>query len=351
LDDVKKMEKVDKSKMRKLLFEFASQCKEGVKLGENLPISEGLFQNKDKLMICGLGGSAIGGDVLRTLLSHQMKIPIFVNRNYDLPQLVDERTLVFVVSYSGNTEETIASYKEAKRRNSAIISVSSGGRLRKLSEEDGIPHITIPSGMPPRTALGYLFLPILRVLENIGWAPEQDYDELFRVLQDIRDRCAPDTPMSINLAKAIASELVDRIPLIYGVDGKTDVAAHRLKTQFNENSKVLAFWDVFPELNHNEVVPWGEEGKASFGQFYPIFIRDKGETERIKRRIEVTQSIIEKRGVKWREIWTEGENLLTRILSVIYIGDWISFYLAIIGGVDPTPVRAIDFLKKELSRL
>jgi len=138
LDDVKKMEKVDKSKMRKLLFEFASQCKEGVKLGENLPISEGLFQNKDKLMICGLGGSAIGGDVLRTLLSHQMKIPIFVN-------------LVFVVSYSGNTEETIASYKEAKRRNSAIISVSSGGRLRKLSEEDGIPHITIPSGMPPRT--------------------------------------------------------------------------------------------------------------------------------------------------------------------------------------------------------
>jgi len=351
LDDLEKIKGIDKSNMRGLLFEFPFQCQEAVKLGENLVVSQKLFQNNDKLIICGLGGSAIGGDILKTLLHHQIKVPIFVNRNYHLPRLADEKTLIFIVSYSGNTEETIFSYKEAKRRNSAIISISSGGKLKELSEEDGIPSVIVPSGMPPRTALGYLFIPILRVLERAGWVKEQDYGELSRILQGIRDKCSPNVPVAANIAKTIASELVGRIPLIYGVDGKTDVVAHRLKTQFNENSKIIAFWDVFPELNHNEIVPWGGEGKVDLRKFYPVFIRDKGEEERIRKRIEITQSIIKERQAKWREIWTEGENLLTRILSAIYIGDWISFYLAIIEEVDPTPVKAIGFLKRELSRL
>jgi len=189
------------------------------------------------------------------------------------------------------------------------------------------------------------------VLEKIELIEGQDYEELISVLEDIRDRCAPDVPTDDNVAKLISEELVGKIPLIYGVDGKTDVVAHRLKTQFNENSKVLAFWDVFPELNHNEVVAWGGEGRIDLSIFYPIFIRDKEEGKRIKRRIEVTQSLIERQALKYREIWTEGKALLTRILSAIYVGDWISFYLAILQKVDPTPVRAIDFLKKELSKL
>jgi glucose/mannose-6-phosphate isomerase len=192
---------------------------------------------------------------------------------------------------------------------------------------------------------------MLKVLERLKWVEPQNYDELLQVLHDVRKRCHPKVPLSKNPAKSLAQELLGKIPLVYGVEGKTDVVAHRLKTQFNENSKILAFWDVFPELNHNEIVGWGEEGKIDLKRFYPIFIRDHGEGEKIKKRIEVTQSIIKKRKVKWTEIWTEGKNRLTRVLSAIYMGDWVSFYLAIAEEVDPTPVKMIDFLKKELSKV
>jgi len=351
LNDLHNLEEIDKGNMRRLLFEFPEQCQKAAKLGENLPLSKELLRDKDRLVICGLGGSAIGGDILKTLLSQRVKISISVNRNYGLPAWVNDKTLVFALSYSGNTEETLASYEEAVKRECSIVCISSGGRLNELAGKDGIPSVLVPSGMPPRTAIGYLFIPMLRALEKLTLIEEQNYEELIGVLEGIRDKCAPDVPVNENMARLISRELIGKIPLVYGVDGKTDVVAHRLKTQFNENSKVLAFWDVFPELNHNEVVAWGGEGRINLKAFYPLFIRDRKEGDKVKRRIEVTQSIIERQGLKYGEIWTEGESLLSRILSAIYIGDWISFYLAILQEVDPTPVRAIDFLKRELSKL
>ena len=350
LDNLERMEKIDKSKMRELLLEFPLQCQKAVKLGEDLAIPEGFSQEVTKVVVCGLGGSAIGGDILKTLLSEKLELPIWVNRSYTLPRMVDKKTLVFIVSYSGNTEETLSAYKETIKRESLAISICSGGKLRELSKKDKIPCLVVPPGMPPRTTVGYLFISMLKILERLRGIDEGDYDELFRVLSEIRDRFAPEAPLSKNSAKSLSQELAGKIPLIYGVEGLTDVAAHRLKTQFNENSKILAFWDVFPELNHNEIVPWEDEGKTDFGQFYPIFIRDKEEGKRIKKRIEITQSIMREK-TKYTEIWTEGKNPLTRVLSAIYIGDWLSFYLAILQGVDPTPVKMIDLLKKELEKV
>lgn len=348
-DDLKRLEKIDRSKMWKLLFDFPLQCRQAIRLGDKLSLSPP--RQLKKTVVCGLGGSAIGGDILKTLLFQKLKIPILVNRNYGLPRMVDEETLVFIVSYSGNTEETLSAYEEGKKRKSFLISICSGGELKDLSEQDEVPCLIVPSGMPPRTTIGYLSIPMLRILEKLKWVAAQNYDELLQILDEVRKRSHPQVPLRKNPAKSLAQELLGKIPLVYGVEGKTDVVAHRLKTQFNENSKILAFWDVFPELNHNEIVGWGGEGKIDLKRFYPIFIRDHSEEEKIKKRIEVTQSIIKNKKVKWAEIWTEGKDKLTRVLSAIYMGDWVSFYLAIAEEVDPTPVKMIDFLKKELSKV
>lgn len=349
-DDLERLEKIDRSKMWKLLFDFPLQCRQAIRLADALPLSPQTSRQLNKTVVCGLGGSAIGGDILKTLLFQKLKIPILINRNYGLPRLVDEETLAFIVSYSGSTEETLSAYEECKKRRSFLISICSGGELKDLSKQDEVPCLIVPSGMPPRTTIGYLSIPLLRILERLKWVEPQNYEELLQVLGEVRKRCHPEVPLSKNPAKSLAQELLGKIPLVYGVEGNTDVVAHRLKTQFNENSKILAFWNVFPELNHNEIVGWGEEGKIDLKRFYPIFIRDHRDGEKIKKRIEITQSIIKKRKVKWSEIWTEGKDKLTRVLSAIYIGDWVSFYLAIAEEVDPTPVKMIDFLKKELSK-
>lgn len=353
LDNPKEIAKRDQSNMRKLLLQFPSQCQKAIQLAEKFTIPEELFQKSDKIVVSGLGGSAIGGDILKTLLKQSLEIPILVNRSYTLPATVNKKTLIFIISYSGNTEETLTTYKEAMARKSRLISICGGGKLKELSEKDRVPCLLVPTGMPPRTTIGYLFIPLLKILERLKWAniDSQDYDELIKVLNDIRDRYGPKVPLSENPAKALSQKLLGKIPLIYGVEGKTDVVAHRLKTQFNENSKIIAFWDAFPELSHNEIVAWGKEGKVDFQQFYSLFIRDVEEGERIKKRIEITQSIITERKVGWEEIWTEGKDHLARVFSAIYKADWLSFYLAILQGIDPTPVKMIDLLKKELDCL
>jgi len=350
LNNLNEIAKVDKEKMRNILINFPFQCREAVKIGEEVKLPPEYFSGIEKVIICGMGGSGIGGEILKTLFLSSMKIPLFVNQNYNFPKFVDKKTLAFVISYSGNTEETLFLYGEAKKIGCYIITISSGGELKDLSGQDKIPSVTVPSGMPPRTSVGYLFLPMLRIMEKLTSFETLNYNELYENLAQIKNRCSPPVPLQKNLAKSIAYKLKGKIPIIYGVNGRTGAVAHRLKTQFNENSKTLAFWDVFPELNHNEVVGWGGEDKVNLRIFYPIFIRDKDEAPRISKRIRVTQDLIKRGGVEYTEIWAEGESLLTKIFSSIYIGDWVSFYLAILREIDPTPVKAIELLKKELGR-
>jgi len=351
LDNTVRITEVDRFNMREILQGFPRQCEEAVRMGRKIDIPSSLREEKvKKVLVCGLGGSAIGGDILRTLFS-SAKITVMINRNYSLPSFVDEKTLIFVVSYSGNTEETISSFNQALKTGCSLFSISSGGELQRLSEENKVPHLKVPPGMPPRCAVGYLSLPMIILLERILKVKLFDYEELIELLHNLCERYLPHRETAANLAKSTAIKLKGKIPLIYGVDGLTDVVAHRLKTQFNENSKVLAGWNVFPEMNHNEVVPWSGEGEIDLGIFYPIFIRDKGEERRITRRIEVTQELIRKKGVEYSEIWTEGKSLICRVFSSIYTGDWMSFYLAILQGIDPTPIRFIDLLKSELRRL
>ena len=350
LDDLRRIEAIDRKRMRDLLLEFPLHCEKAHRLAEDYPIPDELSKKRERIIICGLGGSAIGGEILKTLLYNEQDVAVFINRNYSLPEFANRETLVFAVSYSGNTEETLAAYREARKKACPIFCISSGGKLSRITQDDNVPCLAIPPGMPPRYALGYLFIPMLRMLERADWVRSHDYEELSQILENIRDRLTPSVPTRENLAKQTAQDLYGKVPLIWGVEGRTDVVAHRLKTQFNENSKILAFWDVFPELNHNEIVAWGGEGKIDLKNFYPIFIREEGEQEKIRKRIEITQELLEKVGIKRKEIWTEGKDLLCKILSSIYTGDWISFYLALIQGIDPSLIAPIDFLKAKLSQ-
>lgn len=350
LDNRSYMANIDKSNMRDTLGKFSQQCREAVKIGKKMDLPAFIKHKKiNKVAVCGLGGSAIGGDILCTLFSGE-KIIITVNRDYHLPAFIDEKTLVFTVSYSGNTEETISSLNDALKKGCPVVAVSSGGEVQKLSREKSIPLIKIPSGMPPRCAVGFLSIPVIILLEKILNIESSNYQELIRVISGIGDRCMPEKKTPDNPAKLTALKLKGKVPLIYGTNRVTDVVAHRLKTQLNENSKILASWDILPEMNHNEIVPFSGEAQINLNAFYPLFIRDKEEGERIAQRIHITQELLRKKEIEYSEIWTEGESLITRVFSSIYIGDWISFYLAILQEVDPTPVNFIDLLKNELKK-
>ncbi|MCD5397480.1 bifunctional phosphoglucose/phosphomannose isomerase [candidate division NPL-UPA2 bacterium] len=340
--------KLDKSDMLSIIRQFPQQWKEAAALGQELHLPAD-YRKLNKIVVTGLGGSAMGGDILCSYLNEEAEIPIFVNRHYTLPRFVDENTLLLVVSYSGNTEETISAYRQGIDLSAQVVTVTSGGKLRELSDAKNIPLVIVPPGMPPRTALGYLFLPLLTILEKLELvkAKREDIKETALLLEELSRRWGPASPLDENLSKSLARKLLGKLPLIYGSELLKAVCL-RWKTQINENSKSLAYPAVFPELNHNEIIGW--EGMEELRQNLEIIIlRDEGDQERIKKRIEITKSVLDERPGGLEEVWSEGKSLLARLFSLIYLGDWISFYLAILYSVDPTPVESIELLKKRLA--
>ena len=348
IEDTQVIAKLDKSDMLSIIRRFPDQWKEARDIGQRFSPPAG-YREADKVVVTGLGGSAMGGDILRSCLRGETSVPIFVNRNYTLPGFVNEKTLLLVVSYSGNTEETISAYNKGINLSAKVVVVTSGGKLRDLCEEKGTPIIIVPPGKPPRTALGYLFLPLLIILEKLGLteAKGKDIEETRLLLDKLSRRWDVLSSLNDNLSKNLARKLFGKLPLIYGSE-LLESACLRWKTQINENSKSLAYPAVFPELNHNEIVGW--EGMEGLRQSIEIIIlRDEQDHERIKKRMDITKSVIGGRAGGIEEVRSEGESLLARIFSLIYLGDWVSFYLAILYGVDPTPVKPIELLKRRLA--
>jgi len=319
---------IDNSNMLKVIEDFPHQCKTALELPKGISVSGKV----DKIVVAGMGGSAVGGDLLKAYM-HNSKIPVFVVRDYKVPGFVDENTLVFAVSYSGDTEETISAFEDATDKKAKIIAVTSGGSLGQMAKKS----IKIPKGLQPRAALGYLFFPVLGVLanSNIINADDSEIVEMLNVLSKTHDfRSA---------GEKIANKIYGKAPVIYSSQFLSPVA-YRWKTQFNENSKVPAFFHSFSELNHNEIVGYQNMSKSSF---ISIFIRDKDDNERIKKRMDITKEIISSK-VDVEEVSTKGNGLLSRIFSGIYYGDFASYYLALLNRVDPTPVNVIENLKKKL---
>jgi len=352
LDDIKEMRKIDKSNVLKLYMKTPDYCKQAIKLAKEKNIQRlirRLERTPRNILVTGMGGSAIGGEILREWLLDRIPIPIEVCKDYVLPAYVNKDTLVFAVSYSGETEETLNAFLEAVKRGSLVVSITSGGHLQSFSEKLGVPCVKVQEGLAPRVAFPYLFFPLIPLLENFGIlrSYEEEVEEAIGVLEKIRDENAQEVPLQENFAKKLAWELRDSVPIVYGFR-QYGAVARRLKSEFNENSKVPSFFDVFPELNHNEIMGW-ESAEELTKTFSVLLIRDKEEPPEIRQKIELTKKLALHKAKKTLEIHAKGKGKLAKMLSVMYLGDLTSVYLAILRGVDPIPVETISLLKKHLA--
>lgn len=351
LDSREEMARIDPDGMGEAIEGLPDQWREAESIARTAEVKiEGTPEN---VVILGLGGSAIGGDLVRALLAPTAGIPIQVVRGYDLPAYVSGKSLVIASSYSGNTEETLTTAALAEERGARLVAITTGGELGKRAAEKGWPMIRIPGGLSPRAAIGYSFVPLLVLMERLGIAGPlgEDLAEAAGVLEAQRDRYGLDVPYDENPAKQIALAFKGKLPLVYGAQGPSGVAAYRWKTQINENSKAPATWNEFPELNHNETVGWETPDEVTRAMEV-VVLRDRRDNPRVQARIEVTtREIMEARVSGIRELWAEGESAVARLFSLIYPGDFVSYYLAVLYRVDPTPVRMIDLLKNRLAAL
>jgi glucose/mannose-6-phosphate isomerase len=347
LDSISEIKRVDKSDMLSFCVEAPKHYAEAAKKAKTVSIS---YPRPQTIIVAGMGGSAIGGELLKDLVRDKIAVPIEVCREYSLPAYVNKNTLVFVVSYSGETEESLSVFLDAVKRKCMTVCISSGGVLHEFAEKLSVPHLRVPSGMAPRATLPYLFMPLPILLEKIGLVSDvtSEISETIKVLRNVSDSNSPEKPFKDNFSKKLASNICGKVPVVYGF-GFYRAVAQRLKTQFNENSKVPAKWESFSELNHNEIVGW-EAAKELANYFSVILIRDDDEPEAMHQRIEITKELIRKESVKVLEIHGIGESRLAKMSSVICMGDFTSVYLAIMRGIDPTPVETIALLKEKMKR-
>ena len=352
LDSPAAIKKYDASGMIGLVESFPGQCRDAKAIGLKFQPSDSYKSRYENIVCTGLGGSAIGADIARSYVADEAELPMIVNRNYTMPGFVGARSLVITSSYSGNTEETLSAYNDAKARGARIIAITSGGRLGELAKRDGFPVVAIPGGLPPRCALGYSFFPLLIALSKLGIIKDRsaDIDEAIKVMEGLKDgKLGSKVKGRNNIAKEIAKGIYGKYPIIYGSQDRVDAVVTRWRGQLAENSKTISSSHLFPEMNHNEIVGWANPEKL-LKDLAVIMLRDRDDHPRIARRIDITEKIIKDAGVKVIEAVSVGSGLLARIFSLVYTGDFVSYYLAILNKEDPTPVDRITYLKESLEK-
>ncbi|MFA5063978.1 MAG: bifunctional phosphoglucose/phosphomannose isomerase [Dehalococcoidia bacterium] len=348
LDDISIYASLDKSGMGAQIRGLPEQCRQAWDKACRFKLPSG-YSDVDKVVILGMGGSAIGGDLLRGLTANLSRPLVLVHRDYDLPACVDERTLVIGASYSGNTEETTSGFTQALKAGCKKLVISTGGRLTELAHENKVPVFIIEHASPPRAALGYGFLPLLAIMQSLGFTSTKaaDVNSLVKALETLEASWQEDSPSEHNQAKMLAARLYGKIAIAYGAGILTDVA-RRWKTQINENSKQWAFFETLPELNHNAVL--GYQFPADMAdRLYVIFLRCQSLHPRTLIRYKITGELLDQRGIPHQYVDSHGGNDLKHVMSLVLLGDWVSYYLAMLNGIDPSPVPEIDLLKKRLA--
>jgi len=347
----KLIRKFDRENMFDVLKDFPLQVKGALKIAEKYSLKG--FKTKDirNIIISGLGGSAIGGDLIRSYTQYEIKIPVTVNRNYTLPSFVGKDTLLIISSYSGNTEETIAAYKQAIKAKCKIICITSGGEVKKIAKKNKHHCVIIPGGLQPRCALGYSFFTLLTVFAKLGFIKDKkdEIKETLKILDEGREEFTNLNPEN-NVALKVAIEIKGKMPLVYSSTDVLDVVNLRWRGQISENAKILAYGNVYPEMNHNELVGW-QLNADILKKTVVIFLKDIDDNDRIKHRMNITLDIIKEYANNIVTLESNGSSKLARIFDLVYLGDWVSFYLAILNEVNPTPVEAISYLKNKLEKI
>ncbi|MFQ5825726.1 MAG: bifunctional phosphoglucose/phosphomannose isomerase [Dehalococcoidia bacterium] len=349
LDDPRLYRDLDPQGMGSHLEGLPGQCQEAWQqaLEFELPAD---FQGAETVVVVGMGGSAIGGDLLAGLAARE-GVPVFIHRDYGLPPMVKEETLLIFSSYSGETEETLSAFQESLDTPAKKLALTSGGKLQALAQEQGIPVFPIGYQAQPRAALGYSLIPLLAFLQNLGLlaSKSDDMEEMLGVLSALRERLRPGEPLASNPAKKLATQLQGRVSIVYG-GGMLSAVARRWKTQLNENSKAWAFFELFPELNHNSITGY-EFPRELAPKLLVALLHSPLLHPRTRLRYQGTREILSQRGVAHETVEAEGKSPLSHLMSLVYIGDWASYYLALLHGRDPTPVETIEQLKRQLAIL
>jgi glucose/mannose-6-phosphate isomerase len=347
LDNPSFVSRRDPKGMYALAVGFPEQCRAALRIAETTPISTAPGGIRH-VVLTGLGGSAAGGDFARALFDAQGTVPFSVNRDYDLPGYVGPDTLVFATSYSGNTEETLSAYADARRRGARIIVVTSGGELARRAATDAVPVITIPGGQPPRTAMGFMLVPVLVAASKLGLLPAQDIAGAADQAEAAAAAWTTAVPTSANEAKRLALALHDGLGVLYGLGGWQAVVAGRWKGQINENAKQHVFSHALPEMNHNEILGWEGATKLGVRRWVTLLLEDGSESDRMKLRARVTLDLVSEVGEVYR-VKAEGTTLLARMLTLALLGDFVSLYLAALNEVDPHTIDSIDRIKQALT--
>ena len=302
----------------------------------------------EHVVVLGMGGSGVAGDVLAAAAGPFLPVPVIVSKGYELPAFVGESSLVFAVSFSGNTEETLEAAAEAAVEGARLVVVTSGGELGRLADSWGVPRVSVPDDIPqPRAAIGAMSVPLLIVLEEIGLFPgaQQWVDFAVEQLRTRRDALVTDD----SIAKRIARRIGRTIPLIHGGGDVGAVAAARWKNQINENANAPAFWNAYPELCHNEVQGWGQHGDVTRQVLTLVNLRHEFEHPQVARRFDVVRPLLDEVVAGVEEVWAEGEGQLAQLLDLVLIGDFVSLELAAQEGIDPGPIAALEHVKSEVT--
>ena len=357
LDDPGSYEQLDPGGMLGFAIGFPEQVREAARIGREFAPPK-VFANPKQIALAGMGGSAVAGDFLARLIEDRVPTPFAVIRGYQVPAFVGPETLFIASSHSGNTEETLAAASAALRRGARILCITTGGKLQDFARRHvgrkvallRIPQTEPP--MPPRAALGYSLIPLVRVFERLGLYPGAGgkIGEAIGLLEHLLDRVRPEVPTQHNRAKQLALFLRDRIPWIHGTVGIMSAVAYRWRTQCNENSKMLAYSHEYPELNHNEVIGW-EQAEMLGGKLAVVVLRSPSDHWRVRARVDITKKRLIEPKAPLQEVEAEGRSPLAQLLWTVYLGDFVSLYLAFLNGVDPAAIDSINALKAELERL
>lgn len=326
--------------METLVQQFPNQLQEAITIGSKATLNP-VTTSYRQVVISGLGGSGIGGTIVSQLVDAEANVPIIANKDYSIPGFVNEHTLVIISSYSGNTEETLEAFEKAMAKGAHIACITSGGKVGKLAEKHGLNHIIIPGGLPPRAAFGYSFAQLFFILKHYGVIQS----DVAATLTAANNKLIEQQDAIKALGHEVATFLNGKMPVLYS-DASTEGVAVRWRQQMNENSKMLCWNHVYPEMNHNELVGW--TGKKD--QLAVLFLRNEGDYTRTQKRMEVTRDTFARCTPHIKEVYSKGNNVIERGLYLIHLGDWTSVYLADLKGIDAMEVHVIDSLKEALAR-
>ena len=327
--------------MNDYINDFTNHLREAIEIANNTNLKENTKEIRN-VLICGLGGSGIGGTIVNDIVSPKVGIPIAATKDYSIPNFVNEHTLVIANSYSGNTEETLYALEKCQSRGAEIAVITSGGKLKAIAEENKYNKIIIPGNQPPRAMFGYAFTELFFMLNHYGIIDDSFKSNFTKAIELLDTEKSDIQEQAMSLAK----KMYKQTPVIYVANGFEGVAV-RFRQQINENSKMLCWHHVVPEMNHNELLGW----RTNVNDLAVVYFRNKSDYDRNQIRMDINKKVIAKFTENITEIWSKGDSLIENSLYHINLGDWVSWYLSEMNNVDAIEIDVIDFLKGELAKV